>query len=112
MDKNFRIIERNHTNSKGVFGNPIWYVQEWKKNWFGYSRWVYIEEMVCGYADCDYQPVRFKSVKEAQHFIDNVLCKDIRRNDRYEKVVSECGCENNVSTGSDMEGFRSISELG
>jgi len=93
---NFLIKHYEYFDEKGNLSNEYYYIQEWKK-FLWWSYWKDINHETWGYDDCYKVRTTFKTLKEAQDFVRNVLCPEIPRDSRKETVVDEMVCKNGKS---------------
>jgi len=65
MERKFRIIKNISYSHDGLNERVAFYVQEWKKNWFGTFKWLYWEK-----SNYDMMVKRvFTSIEEAEEMI-------------------------------------------
>jgi hypothetical protein len=96
VQANFLIKHYEYFGEKGNLLNEYYYIQEWKR-FLWWSYWKDIKYEVCEYGDCYKVRLRFKTLKEAQHFVKNVLCPELPRDSCKETVVDEMVCKNGES---------------
>ncbi len=93
---NFLIKHYEYFDEKGKVSHEYYYIQEWKKFLWEY-RWVDITHRECVMGDCYKTRTTFKTLEEAKDFVRNVLCPELPRETRREKVVDEMVCKNGKS---------------
>jgi hypothetical protein len=89
---NFRIKHYEYFNEEGKVINKYYYIQEWKKFlWWFY--WKDIKHTECGMGDCYKTRTTFKTLEEAQQFVENVLCPELPRDKSKETEVDTINCK-------------------
>lgn len=87
--RKFKIIERVYYNKFGNAESTIYHIQELKPiiPFFGFKKWSYIKEIEGGMGDYYKTPMAFNSIADAQNFIDDVLTKNIPREEyKYTEI--------------------------
>jgi hypothetical protein len=89
---NYQIIREEYHNEYGEGKGATFYVKELKPFLFFWKRWVYIKHTTCGWGDCYKEKTSFSTVEKARNFIKNVLCTNLKREQRTTSVVEEGDC--------------------
>ena len=88
---NFLIKKYEYFNEMGKLHHSYYYIQEWKKLlWWSY--WADIKHEECGMEGCYKTRTTFKTLKEAQDFVRDVLCPELPRDNCRETTVEEMVC--------------------
>ena len=89
----YKIVRESYFNEYGVEQNIVFYVMKECKGLFGWRYWNYIRHEECGWGDCTSVKTQFKTQEEAQTFIDDILCKEVLRQNWVTKDISESTCK-------------------
>jgi len=94
---NFLIKKREDFNSMGKIIHEYYYILEFKKYWFGISRWKKVCHEECNENGCYGIETKFHTLEDAQNFVREVLCPEIPRNASVERTVDEMVCKKGES---------------
>lgn len=88
----FRIKRYEYFNERGKVTNEYYYIQQRKKFLWKY-RWSDVKHEECGYGDCCKTRTKFKTLDEAQQFVENVLCPKLPIDCHKKTVVDIITCK-------------------
>lgn len=86
-----RIVESIYRNEHGRIEIEEYHVEK-EKSFLGFKYWKQVEHETCDEFGCSKITTTFKTYAEAERFITQVLCKNVKTQDWNNKVVSYHQC--------------------
>jgi len=88
----YRIFERYYCDEYGNINNHEFLIKI-SKTFFGLKYWKFIKHRECGWGDCYNVPTKFNSEEKAREFIQNILCKNIPRQEWISTPIKDISCK-------------------
>ena len=88
----FRIVIQRYRDEYGVVQNYHYIVQELRPVLFFWNGWFPITHRDCGYGDCYDTTTEFKTQVDAELFIKEILCPNVKKDSWSSEVIGEYEC--------------------
>lgn len=87
----YRIVESIYRNEQGRIEIEEYHVEK-EKSFLGFKYWKEIKHEVCDTTGCYKITTTFKTYAEAERFIREVACKNVKTQDWNKEVISYHKC--------------------
>lgn len=88
----YKIYKRHYHDDYGKIKNESYFIKK-KKSFLGITYWKEISHTECSMCDCYKTTTLFKSLKEAEAFVKDILCKGIPTESWVETPIHYMSCQ-------------------